>query len=435
MANPLKAYSQDRSMNDLGNVHRLETTVARSVEPPIGPPRTRRRWRRRLIGLVICLIPVAALGFGASRHYARYQEVMTTAEQKRSAVPQVQVAAVKPSDPFETVTLPATTLAFEAANIYARASGYIGKRNADIGDHVKKGELLAEITAPELEHQIAQNEATLVQLKAVQQQAEANLNLAQVTWNRDRPLVNQGWATQQQGTIDVQTLKAQEAAVASARANVDAQQALLRVLNQEKDYQSVVAPFDGVITQRNIDVGSLVQADASSGTFMFTIMQSDVIRTQVYVPQGETFGIKPGVDAAVRVPENPDHVFPGKVTRIADALQPGTRTLLTEIDIPNPNGALQPGTYCEVELHIPHETPALLVPAEAIIFNRNGLQVAVVEDGVAHIRKVSVARDLGTQVEVRDGVKPGDLVVLNPPVELEDGSRVQPQSGAAESAT
>ena len=253
-----------------------------------------------------------------------------------------------------------------------------------------------------------------------------------MTWNRDRPLVNQGWATQQQGTIDVQTLKAQQAAVASSHAPTSLlRRRLLKVLYQEKDYQSVVAPFDGVITQRNIDVGSLVQADASSGTFMFTIMQSDVIRTQVYVPQGQTFGLKPGVDAVVRVPENPDQVFAGKVTRTADALQPGTRTLLTEIDIPNPNGALQPGTYCEVELHIPRETPALLVPAEAIIFNRNGLQVAVVEDGVAHIRKVSVARDLGTQVEVRDGVKLGDLVILNPPVELVDGSRVQPHSAVA----
>jgi RND family efflux transporter MFP subunit len=435
MASPLKVYSQDRSMNDLGNVHRLKTTVARAREPAIERVRTRRRWRRRLIGFAICLIPVAALAYGATRYYAHYREVMTTAEQMRNFVPEVRVAAVKPSDPFETVTLPATTLAFEAANVYARASGYIGKRNVDIGDHVKKGELLAEITAPELEHQIAQNESTLVQLKAVQQQAEANQELAQVTWNRDRPLVNQGWATQQQGTIDVQTLRAQEAAVASARANVAAQEGLLKVLYQEKDYQSVVAPFDGVITQRNIDVGSLVQADATSGTFMFTIMQSDVIRTQVYVPQGETFGLKPGVDAVIRVPENPDHTFPGKVTRIADALQPGTRTLLTEIDIPNPGGALQPGTYCEVELHIPRDTPTLLVPAEAIIFNRNGLQVAVVEDGVAHIRKVSVARDLGTQVEVRDGVKPGDLVILNPAVQLEDGSRVQPQSGSAGSAT
>jgi RND family efflux transporter MFP subunit len=240
--------------------------------------------------------------------------------------------------------LPATTLAFSAANLFARASGYIDKRNVDIGDRVKDGQLLVQISGPELEHQISQNEATLVQLNQTLLQAQANLELAKVTWDRDRPLVAQGWVTQQQGTIDTQTLKAREAAVRLAEANVKAQGSLLKVLNQQKAYQSVVAPFDGVITARNIDVGSLVQADAASGTFMFTIMQSDVIRTQVYVPQDHAFDVAPGVDAVVRVPELPGRTFPGKVTRIADALDPGTRTLLTEIDIPNPDGALKPGT-------------------------------------------------------------------------------------------
>jgi RND family efflux transporter MFP subunit len=423
------AYLKDHSMDNTENVRRPDSAVTSEGEKPLlGRARTRHRWRRRLAVLAICLVPVSALAFGVTRYYARYRAVMATAEQQRDFVPTLRVAKVEASDPFELVTLPATTLAFAAANIYARASGYIGKRNVDIGDHVKKGELLAEIWAPELDHQIAQNEATLAQLKAAQQQAEANLELAGITWGRDQPLVKQGWATQQQGTVDVDTLKAQEAAVASARANVAAQEALLKVLHQQKDYQSVIAPFDGIITQRNIDVGSLVQADATSGTFMFTIMQSDIIRTQVYVPQGQTSGLAPGVDAVVRVPDNPSETYPGKVTRTADALQPGTRTLLTEIDIPNPDGALQPGTYCFVELHIPRRTPALLVPAEAIIFNRNGLQVAVVENGVAHIRKVAVARDLGTQVQLRDGVKQGELVILNPPVDLVDGSNVQTQS-------
>jgi RND family efflux transporter MFP subunit len=197
------------------------------------------------------------------------------------------------------------------------------------------------------------------------------------------------------------------------------------VLNQQKAYQSVVAPFDGVITQRNVDAGSLVQADATNSTFMFTIMRSDVIRTQVYVPQDQAFGLAPGVEAIVRVPEIPNRTFPGKVTRIAEALQPGTRTLLTEIDIPNSDNALAAGIYCTVELHIPRKTPSLLVPAEAIIFNRDGLQVAVAEEGVARIRKVSVARDLGTSVEVVDGVKPGDQVILNPAVNLVEGSRVR----------
>jgi multidrug efflux pump subunit AcrB len=216
--------------------------------------------------------------------------------------------------------------------------------------------------------------------------------------------------------------------------HVAAQQAQLQVLNQQKLYQRVVAPFDGVITQRNVDVGTLVQADATSSTFMFTIMQSNVIRTQVFVPQDQAFGLSPGVDAVVRVPEIPDRTFPGKVTRIADALAPGTRTLLTEIDIPNPDGVLTPGTYCTIELHIPRKTPSLLVPADAIIFNSGGLQVAVVEDGVAHFRKIAVARDFGTEVEVRDGVKAGDRVILNPPVDLVEGSKVQARSEAARPA-
>jgi RND family efflux transporter MFP subunit len=393
-----------------------------------------RRWGGRLLALGAFLFLGGGLAFGATRYYTQHREAMATAEQRRNFIPNVRVATVQPSNRITLVTLPATTLAFSAANLFARASGYIDKRLVDIGDRVKDGQLLAAISAPELDHQISQNEATRVQLEETLLQAQANLGLAQVTWDRDRPLVGQGWVTQQQGTIDTQTLKAREAAVRLAEANVKAQEALLKVLNQQKAYQSVVAPFDGVITARNIDVGSLVQADAASGTFMFTIMQSDVIRTQVYVPQDQAFDVAPGVDAVVRVPELPGRTFPGKVTRIADALDPGTRTLLTEIDIPNPDGALKPGIYCTVELRVPHATPSVLVPAEAIIFDRDGLQVAVVEGGDAHIRKVSVARDLGTQVEVRDGVKEGDVVVLNPQVDLVEGSKVKAQPQTAEAS-
>ena len=186
-----------------------------------------------------------------------------------------------------------------------------------------------------------------------------------------------------------------------------------------------MAPFDGVITQRNVDVGSLVQGNINSGTFMFEIMQKDVIRVFIYVPQDAAFGVAPGIDAIVRVAELPDREFSGKVTRIADALQSGTRTLLTEIDLPNPDSALQSGVYCMVELKIPRRAPSLVVPAEALIFNRDGLQVAVINNGKSEIRKVRVTRDLGTQVEVDAGVKPGDRVVLNPPGNLAEGSKVQ----------
>lgn len=394
------------------------------------PVKKPRRWGGGLFGLGVLVLLTMALAYGAQGYYSRNRQVQETAEQLRDFVPHVRVAVVQPSDGIMKVSLPATTTAFTATDIFARASGYIETRAVDIGDHVKKGQLLAKITAPELEDQIQQAEATLGQLQAALKQAQANADLANTTWDRDKPLVNQGWDTKQQGTIDEQTLKADQAAVSVAEANVNAQQQQLRVLHQQEDYQQVVAPFDGVITQRNIDVGSLVQADATSGTFMFSIMQSDVIRTQVYVPQDQAFGLEPGVKATLTVPEIPGREFPGTVTRIADALAPGTRTLLTEIDIPNPDGILTPGMYCTVELDIPRKTPSFTVSADAIIFNADGLQVAVVENGMAHIRKISVARDFGTSVEVRDGVRQGDLVILNPPVGLTEGSKVQLASNA-----
>jgi len=393
--------------------------------------RRRRRWGGRLFALGGFSLLAGGLSLGAWGQYSQQQQVMATAAQERDFVPSLRVATIQASPGTLSVTLPGTTAAYAAANIYARATGYIAKRKVDIGDRVKAGDLLAQLAVPELDDQISQNEATLSQLRSALDQAEANRKLAEVTWGRDKPLVEKGWATQQQGTVDVQTLRAQEAAVAVAQNNITAQEHLVKTLRQNRDYASVVAPFDGVITQRNVDVGSLVQGNATSGTFMFEIMQDDVMRVSAYVPQDAAFGVAPGIEAIIRVPELPDREFPGTVTRIAEALQAGTRTLLTEIDIPNPDGALTSGVYCTVEFQIPRKTPSLSVPADAIIFNRNGVQVAVVSNGKAEIRKVRVKRDLGTRVEVDTGVKAGDQVILNPPVNLVDGSKVQPRPEAA----
>jgi len=226
-----------------------------------------------------------------------------------------------------------------------------------------------------------------------------------VTNDRDSELVKKDGLTRQQGDTDRLTLQAQHAAVGVAQSNIEAQRALIRVLRQQKAYQSVIAPFDGIITQRNVDTGALVQAGS---TFMFTLMQSDVIRTQVYVPQDAAFGVAVGVDAVVRIPENPDRTFPGKVTRFANALVPGTRTLLTEIDVPNPTAPLKPGLYVTVELQIPRKNPGTIVPADALVSTATATQVAVARDGNVQFHKVTVARDFGTEVEVRDGIKPGD---------------------------
>jgi RND family efflux transporter MFP subunit len=381
--------------------------------------RARSVWR---LGLGVLLLIAMGVAYGASQHLVLSRQVMETTRQQRDFVPTVRVAKARAADSEMIISLPGTTLAFAAANIFARASGYIETRKVDIGDHVKAGDLLAQITAPELDHQISQAQATLIQNQATLRQAQASRDLAQVTRDRDSSLVEKGWLTPQQGDTDRLTLEAQNGAVGVAQANIAAQQSLIRVLNQQRDYLSVIAPFDGIVTQRNVDTGSLVQAGS---TFMFTLMQSDVIRTQVYVPQNAAFGVASGIDAVVRVPEIPDRTFPGKVTRFANALAPGTRTLLTEIDVPNPDGTLSPGIYCTVELHIPRKSPSILVPAEALVFNGDGLQVAVVENGTARFQKVTVARDLGTQVELRDGIKPGDEVILRPMVNLADGSKVQ----------
>ena len=393
-------------------------------EPPHGPGR-RGGAGRRLFGLAVLAVVVAALAFGAWRHFQQSRDVAATAEQQAAFMPSVRVEQVVQRHGRLHVSLPGTTLAFEQADIYARASGYVLKRNVDIGDHVKTGQLLAEITAPEVDYQVAQLQNSLQQAEATTRQTAANRSLAQVTWGRDSVLVNQGWVTQQQGDTDRYTLQAQQHATQAAQNSAAAMQAQLQYTNQQKIYQQVVAPFDGVVTQRNIDVGSLITANATSGTAMFTVVQSGVIRVWVYVPQDAAFGVKPGIEAIIRVPAMPNLTFHGKVTRIADALQPGTRTLLTEVDIPNPDGALQPGVYCTVELRIPRQSPSLIVPASAVIFNQSGMQVAVVADGVAHLHKIAITADNGTEVEVNDGIKDGDKVILQPPVNLADGNKVQ----------
>jgi RND family efflux transporter MFP subunit len=393
------------------------------------PARGASRAGRRLLGLGALLVLIGAVGYGGWRHYQLHTEVIATAEQTRDFVPAVLTAPVRASPATASVFWPGSTLAFNLADIFARASGYITTRNVDIGSRVKKGDVLVEITAPEIQHQIAQAEATLAQNQATLVQAQATRDLANVTWGRDKTLVQQGWVTLEQGDTDRLTLAADQAAVGVAEANIKAQQAQVKVLSQQQVYQTVVAPFDGHITQRNVDVGTLVQADANTGTDMFTLMNDDVLRIQLYVPQDQAFGVAPGVEAVVRVPELPGREFPGTVTRIADALQPGTRTLLTEIDVPNPDHALPAGVYCNVELKIPRKTPSLIVPAAAIVFNADGLSVMVVEDGVARVRRVTESRDFGTTVELSAGVKDGDQVILNPPVDLTDGHKVTVRQG------
>jgi RND family efflux transporter MFP subunit len=395
-------------------------------ERPQKAPTTAHKGRgTRQAFLAALLLLLSGLAFGVWRHYEQSSLAAESARQRRDFIARVRVETVKKSSGVTRVSLPASIDAFETANIYSRASGFIAKRYVDIGSKVTTGQKLADITAPELEDQINQAEAALEQAEASLRQSDANRELARVTNSRTSVLAKQGWATKQQGDTDRLNLLAQQNAAQAATANVQTQKAQVRVLRQKKSYLEVLAPFDGVVTQRNVDVGSLVQADSASGTFMFQVMRGNVVRVQTYVPQDQAFGLTAGVDALIRVPEIPGRDFPGKVTRVADALQPATRTLQAEVDVQNPDGALVPGAYCMVELLVPRKTKSFLLPSGAIIFNQHDVHVAVVKDGVAHLQQIVIARDLGKEIEVNGGVEDGDQVIVRPPVDLKDGQRVE----------
>jgi RND family efflux transporter MFP subunit len=312
-------------MNDVGQTPLLKGLPPwpllpgpdRETTPPTSEPPGRGGPGRRLLGFGVLVLFIGGLGLGIWRHYQQHRQVMDTAEQRANFVPSVRVEAATQRLDTLNVTLPATTLGLVEANIYARASGYVLKRYVDIGDRVKAGQILADITAPEVEDQIAQYLASLQAAQATQRQNEAERASTDVTSRRISILANDGWATKEQGDTTWYHFQAQKHATTAAEYNATSMEQQLKYYNQQKTYQQVVAPFDGVITQRNIDIGSLITADATGGTAMFAMSHSDVIRVWVYVPQDAAFGVKPGVEAAIRVPAMPNLTFHGKVTRIA----------------------------------------------------------------------------------------------------------------------
>jgi RND family efflux transporter MFP subunit len=371
------------------------------------------------------LILVALLtAYGAWGQVQRHMAALETLQQQQNMVPHVRIATVKVTDTPRMLDLPGNIQAFDSATVYARATGYIAKRDVDIGSKVHAGDVLALIAAPDLDQQLIQARAQLLQMQASIAQVTANKELAQRTNTRTVQLVEQGWQSKQQADTDRLTFAAQTAALKVAEANYEAQKAQVSRLEELTGFEKVTAPFDGVISQRQVDVGSLVTADVSSGTPLFSIVRSDVLRIQIYVPQDSAFGIKDGASAEVRVPEIPSRGFQGKVARNAKSLQPGTRTLLTEVDVDNADGTLMPGLYCTVRLAIPRPQPVITVPAQAVIFSKDGLSVAVDEDGIVRLRHLDVLADQGAEVEVRAGLNPNDQIILNPPIGATDGMRV-----------
>jgi RND family efflux transporter MFP subunit len=393
-------------------------------QSPADPARERRRRRAgRLLGVAGVSGLALLVGLGVQGHLQRDAAAAATLVAQRDAVPVVRTEILKAVDTPREIELPGSTQAFNTATLYARATGYISKRNVDIGSRVHAGDVLAVIAAPDLDQQLAEARASLVQLQANVVQTQANLKVSQDNAWRSRQTARDGWTSQQQADVDRDTLSASTAAVAVARANVLAQQAQVGRLEQLTSFERVLAPFDGVITSRQIDVGSLVTANENSGTPLFSIAHTAVLRVQIYVPQDDYFGMKDGDEAEVTVPELPGRVFQGRLARNATALQPDTRTVLAEVDVENRDGVLAPGVYTVVHLHEPRQYPVISVPSQATIFDKDGLQAAVYDKGLIHLHRLDVAADDGATVEVRAGLHAGEQLILDPPIGATDGMR------------
>lgn len=398
------------------------------------------------------LVGMAAAGLLAWGGYGHWQKQTAAAETQRKVrdfVPSLRTVAVERTTKPIDLTLPGETQAFARAAIFARATGYVAERRVDIGTRVKTGDILLRIAAPDLDQQLAQAqaqlgqiEAQLLQAKAMVDQAKANVSLANVTNSRTSTLAVQGWASRQnadnsQAGVLSQTasLASAEAGVKVAEANIKAQAATVDRLKALAGFKDVIAPFDGVVTTRSVDVGDLVKADGS-GTPLLGMDRDDVLRVIVNVPQYAATGVKPGVEATLKVPQMPDRSFGGQVERSSVALLSASRTLSTQVDVPNPDGALRAGLYVYVTLKIPRAGPVVTVPAEAMVFNQTGTQVAVSrDDGRAEWRTVHIRRDFGRSIELDSGLSGDERIVLSPPADLRDGQRIErqpdPQDGKA----
>jgi RND family efflux transporter MFP subunit len=398
--------------------------------------------------VVLLLICLAAAGYYFGYLPRQKRELALAAESKTDteALAVVTVAPVKRSGVTSSLVLPGNIEAVTEAPVLARASGYIKARSADIGDQVKAGQVLAEIEAPELDQQILQAQAaidqaksTIEQSQAALQQGQSNESLAKITAERSQKLFDRNVVSRQDNDTAQMQYAAQQAnvqalgkAVAAARSSESAYQANVARLNDLKNYLTVRAPFAGVITVRNIDVGALVN---EGSTLLYRIAQTGKLRTYLNVPQADSSNVRVGQHASLSVADLGGRKFSGLVTRTANALDPASRTLLTEVEVDNANGALMPGMYTEVDLAVPRRDPPMVIPAETLVVRGDGPQVAIVDPGgVVHYKLIHLGRDLGTTIEVLDGLEVGQMLAVNPGDTVREGVRVQPKAAAEKAA-
>ena len=352
-------------------------------------------------------------------------ELATHVEERRTALPRVLAAPPKAAPEIVTAAVHGDVQAMEETEIYPRTSGYLKKWHVDIGDDVEKGRLLAEIDAPEVAQELRQIEAALAQFHAKADHAAAGLRLAEATLNRNKTLPANA-ISKQELDQNVAALDTAKAAVAAAEADIQSATANVERVRELDAFSKVYAPFSGTIVARNIEVGQLVVPGNNAGQSLFRLAKTDPVRVFINVPQILASGVETGMEAEVIVRERPDHKFFGKVTRTARAIDPNTRTLRTEVQVPNGDRALLVGSYVLVKLDVRRRNAPLLIPASALMFDASGTRVAIVDPtGRIQFQAVDVNGDFGTEIGIEKGLKPTDRVVANPGDRLTEGGLVQ----------
>ncbi len=434
--------NEERLLREIEDLKR-QLQQHRQPEPPaslhgtVQPPHPSRATIVSLFTLAAIAVAVAFLA-GYLPHRLRLETITRETAFEQSAVPGVNVVLAVPSAAKSELVLPGNVAALTEAPILARVDGYLKTRLVDIGDRVKEGQLLADIDAPDLDQQVRQAEAsyqqaaaTLEQANSNYQQGQANQALAAVTAKRWAHLVVKGAVSLQENDQYQAQLKAQTAnlealskAIAAAKSNVAAAQANLGRLSELQGYEKIRAPFSGVITVRNVDIGALI---TTGTTLIYRIAQTNVLRTFVNAPQGNADDIHLGQPADLTIPDLSGRHFRGHVTRVAKAVDPASRTMLTEVQVPNPDGALLPGMYALVDLNLIRKDPPLLIPGDAMLVRADGTLAAVVgTDHIVRFQKIDVGRDFGDRVEVLSGLHNGDMVVVNPSDVVREGAKVNP---------
>ena len=400
---------------------------------------------RNLVLLFVVILIVAFVAGYIPRH-RRELQLVAEADTHNEALPQVSVMAAIRAAGRGNLVLPGNIQAVTEAPILARAEGFLKTRYVDIGDRVTEGQLLAEIEAPDMDQQVRQAQATVQQVQAdlerataALEQGKANESLAKVTAQRWDNLVKRGVVSRQENdqyqaqyVAQSANVRALDHAVAAAKSNVAAAEANVSRLSDLQGYLKVRAPFAGVITLRNVDVGALVN---SGSTLLFRIAKTNLLRTYVNVPQSSAADIHVGQEAFLSTSEAPETKFPGQVARTANSLDPSSRTLLVEIQAANPAGKLLPGMYVQVDLNLPRKDPPLLIPSDTLVVRPEGTLVALVGAGnVVHFQRVLVGRDFGDRIEVLSGMTEGERAIVNPNDSVQEGVRVQPVAGAESGA-